>query len=97
MSGFERDDVIFEHAAKPHNFQGMGAQRFLVVVTQGDKEKEPREESNDHDPDGGSGKEFEVKMLGAEKPGGAAAKETSTTGRFLGYVDLRHYKFQKSK
>jgi hypothetical protein len=38
-----------------------------------------------------------VEMLGAKQPGGAAAEKTSTNLGFLGYVDLGHYKFHKSK
>jgi hypothetical protein len=75
----------------------MSAQGFLVMIAKGNEEEESGEESYDDDSDGCAGKEFEMKMPGAEKPGGTAANNVSTNLGFLGHVGFRHYKFHKSK
>jgi hypothetical protein len=67
------------------------------VIPQGDEEKQPGKESDDDNSDRCSGQKFEMKMLRTKQPSGAAAEKTSTDLDFLGYVDLGHYKFHKSK
>jgi hypothetical protein len=96
VTGFQRGDIVFKNAAEPHHFEGVGAQRFLVMIPEGDEEKEAGEKSDDDNSNSRPGQEFEMKMLGAEKPGGAAANQASTNLGFLGYVGLRHYKFHKA-
>jgi hypothetical protein len=56
----------------------MGTQRFLVMISERDEEKESGEERNDDDADRGSGKELEMEMPRAEKPRGGAAKQAPT-------------------
>jgi hypothetical protein len=51
----------------------MSPQRFLMMISQRYEKKESREERYDHDPDGGPGEQFEMKMFRAEKPGDASA------------------------
>jgi hypothetical protein len=73
MAGFERGDIVLDHAREPHDFEGVGSQRFLVMIPQRDEKKESGEERYDDDSDGGSGEQFEMKMFWAEKPGDAPA------------------------
>jgi hypothetical protein len=51
----------------------VGAQRFLVMIPQRDEKKKSGEEGYDHDSDGGSGQQLEMKMFRAEKPSDASA------------------------
>jgi hypothetical protein len=67
------------------------------MIPEGDEKKEPGEEGDDDNSDGRSGQQLEMEMFRAKQPRGAAAEKTSTNHGFLGYVDLRHYKFHKSK
>ena len=97
MTGFKRGDIVLEDAAEPHDFEGVGAQRFLVMISESDEEKESGEKGDDNNSNRSAREQFEMKMPGAEKPGGAAADKASTNLGFLGYVGLRHYKFHKSK
>jgi hypothetical protein len=69
---------------------------FLVMIAEGDEQKEPRQEGNDDDSDRRPREKFEVEMVLAKKPRCAAAEETSTNLGFLRYVGLGHYKFHKA-
>jgi hypothetical protein len=74
----------------------MGTERFLVVIPQRDEKKQPGKEGDDDNSDRRSGQHFEMEMLWAKQPRGAAAEKTSTNRGFRGYVDLSHHKFHKA-
>ena len=94
---FQRRDVVFEHTAKPHHLESMGAQCFLMMIAQGYEQEHAGEECNDDNADGCAGEQFEVEMLWTEKPSGTAADHASTDLAVGRCVDLGHYKFHKSK
>jgi hypothetical protein len=75
----------------------MRPKSFLVMITKSNEEEQPGQKGDDDDPDGSSGKKFEVKMFWAKKPRGGSAKNASTDLRSLGCVDLSHYKCHKSR
>ena len=78
MTGFEDGDIVFDHAAEPHDFDGMRAQALLMVIAQGDEEKQPGQEGDHDNADGGSRQELEVKMLWTKKPGNASSEKSAT-------------------
>src|ERR1044072_4732413 len=76
----------------------MRSKRFLVMVSEGDEEEEPRQEGNDDDADSRPGKEFKVKVFLTKQPRRAPAKKTSTyLFGFLGRVGIGHEIFHKKQ
>ena len=98
MTGFQRSNVVRDDAAKPHDFDRMRAQALVPMVSQGHEEKEPRQECNDDNADGGSRQELEMKMLWAKKPGESASSENPSAYLccWFGRGGLRHQKFPKA-
>ena len=74
MTAFKSGDISFNHAAQPHDFDRMRAQRFLLMVPKRDEQKQTRKKCDDDDADRGAGQELEMKMLWAEKPRDDAPK-----------------------
>lgn len=77
MTAFKDSDVSFNHAAQPHDFDRMRAQRFLLMVLERDEEKQAREKCDDNDADRSAGQKLEMKMFWTEKPRYAAPENSS--------------------
>src|ERR1044072_5860696 len=97
MTRFERGDVVLDDTAEAHDLNRVRAQSRLMVIAEGDEKEQTREECDDDNADGGSGQEFEMKMLRAEKPGAASSEKPSAYLCLrVGGGGLSHYKFQKA-
>jgi len=98
LTGFERSNVVRDDAAKPHDFDCMRAQALITMVPQGHEEKEPRQECDDDNADGGARQELEMKMLWAKEPGEGPSLENSSAHLrgWIGHGGLRHQKFPKA-
>ena len=68
MIAFETGNIILNQTAQSNDGNGVAPHRLLVVIAQADEKKYGDEENNDHDADGGAGKQFEVEMLLTKKP-----------------------------
>ncbi len=77
MTAFQRGNVALDHAAESHDFERMSAHASLMVIAQSHEKKEPGQECDDDDANGGSRQKFEMKMLRAEKPGNASPEKSS--------------------
>jgi hypothetical protein len=55
----------------------MRSQGLLMVIPQSHEKEKPGEECDNDNADSGSRQKFEMKMLGTEKPGGAASENPS--------------------
>ena len=97
MTRLQHGDVVFQDTAQAHYFQGVRAQGFLMMISQGDEKEKAGQKCDNDNADSGPGEKFEMKMLRAKKPRGAPAKNASTYLRVLGHVDLSHYKIHKSR
>src|SRR4051812_4142601 len=75
----------------------MSPKSFLMMVAQGNKQKQPGEERNDDNSDSRPGEELKVKMFLAKEPCRAPAEEAPTYLGFLGRVGIGHEIFHKSK
>jgi hypothetical protein len=100
MSGFERGNVVFDHAAQPDDLDGMGTKNFLPMIAHRDVKKDTGQKYNDQNSGRGAGEEFELKVTVAEKPGEPAAKRAGSgllEGSVgLGLSRLAHYNFKKA-
>src|SRR6266480_797144 len=86
VTAFQARDVVFDQATQPHYFDGVGAERVLVMVTQGhEQENADQEDDNDH-ADRCSRQQFEMKMALAKKPVADAA-ENRPSADFKVYWD----------
>jgi hypothetical protein len=81
VAGFECGNVVLDHTAKPHDFNRVGAQRFLMMIAQSYEKEQTGQKCNDDNSHGGAGQELEVKMLRAKKPRSTSSKNASANLR----------------
>ena len=75
MSAFETRDVVFDQTAESNDFDGVSAERILIMVAQSHEQENAGQENDDDDTDGCSGEQLEMKMSLTKKPISDAAED----------------------
>lgn len=92
MPCLKRGDIVLGQSAEPDDFDCMRPMSILLVLADGDEQKDPRQKQNDYNTSGSSGEELDVEVLMTKKPGKAAANKSSATRVVRPWrVRLPHY------
>ena len=75
MAAFETRDVVLDQTAQPYDFNGVSAERVLIMDAQSHEQENAGQENDDDDANGCSGEELEVKMPLTKKPVADAAED----------------------
>jgi hypothetical protein len=68
MSAFQSCNVVLDQSAQMHDLHGVCPESLLLVITEGQVEKDAGQENNDDYAGGCSQEDFKVEMPLAEKP-----------------------------